>query len=102
LTLFTQLATEAVDGGRKGEAMKTVYAPPSAATDRTPPRTATDPNERFARLRAWLDRQDEEWNRTRRTLAAIEGGTVNVPRAFLEQLDELAGPMPLHPNGVRV
>jgi hypothetical protein len=102
LTLFTQLATEAVDGGRKGEAMKTVDAPSSAATERTPPRAATNRNERFVRLKAWLDRQDEEWNRTRHTLAAIEEATVDVPRAFLEQLDELAGPTPLHPNGVRV
>jgi hypothetical protein len=102
LNLFRQLATEAVDGGRKGEPMNTVDRPPSAVTDREPSRAATDPNERFARLRAWLDRQDEEWNQARRALAAIETATVRVPKAFLEQLDELAGARLLHPNGVRV
>jgi hypothetical protein len=102
LTLFTQLATEAVDGGKKGEAMTTLSAPSSAATDRAPPSAATDPSERLARLRARLDQQDEKWNRARRTLAAIDAATVDVPKAFLEQLDELAGARPFHPNGVRV
>jgi hypothetical protein len=82
--------------------MKTVSAPPSAVTEREPSRAATDVNEKLARLRVWLDRQDEEWNRARRALAAVEAATVSVPSAFLEQLDELAGLSPLRPNGVRV
>jgi hypothetical protein len=84
LTLFTQLATEAVDGEREGEAMKTGL------------------NERITAIEAALERQDLEWDRARRALAQMSEASVTVPKAFLEQLDRLAGSSALPRNAARV
>ena len=59
-------------------------------------------NERITAIEAALERQDLEWDRARRTLAQMSEASVTVPKAFLEQLDRLAGSSALPRNAARV